>query len=365
VLHPTAPGEEGLSDEVRPFVEEIVALPRGWQAPTRLAPFGTPERYLWTFSPELRAALAAELGSRRYDVANLEYEGLWLHAPERMASAATPALFVFHELASFAKLAELPATLASERDAGIRLAELLGALRFDAVAIPDRCARLATLTEPEARHLLPFVAGRELAVLPIPVDVERLSLAGAGATREPASFVFVGTFRHPPNLAAADELIAEIAPRLRARLPQAAIRLVGADPPPELVDRAAAAGVETLGWVDDLPALLARSTAFLAPLRRGAGMRVKLLEAMAAGCPVVSTGLGMSGIAAPPGAGYLRAESVDEFVAAAVELAGNPAHGAALARSAFATVERDHSIAKEGERRERIWAAMLAAPEGD
>ena len=358
VLHPAEPGAEGLSDEVRPYVKEIVSVPRGWQAPTRLAPFGTPERYLWTFSPELRGALAAELHSARFDIANLEYEGLCLHAPK---TAALPSLFVFHELISFAKLAELASAVVSERDAGTRLAELIGALRFDAVAIPDRFPRLATLTEPEALHLLPFLTGRELAVLPIPVDLERFTSASRQATaREPASFVFVGTFRHPPNLAAAEELVAEIAPRLRARLPHSVVRLVGADPPPGLVDRAAAAGVEMLGWVDDLASLLARSTAFLAPLRHGAGMRVKLLEAMVAGCPVVTTALGMSGIAAKPNEEFILADDADAFVAAAVALATAPGRGEAMAHSARALVERDHDIAAQAERRERIWAAMLA-----
>jgi glycosyltransferase involved in cell wall biosynthesis len=355
LVHPVAPGEEGLSEEVRPHVREIVTVPRGWQRPTELSPFGTPERYLWTFSRELRRALAAEMASGRYDVANLEYEGLFLHSAGR---APVPRLFVAHDLPSFGALAETANTKDPESSAGARLAGIVAALSFDAIEVPDRFERLATLTEPEARHLLPFLAGRTVEVLPIPVDLERLG--SHTVAREPASFLFVGTFRHPPNRAAAEELIDVVAPRLRARLPGAVVRLAGADPPPALVDRAAAASVELLGWVDDLPALLARSTGFLAPLRHGAGMRVKLLEAMAAGCPVVSTGLGMSGIAAPPGEAYLRAESAEEVVGAAVALAAAPERGAALAAAARAVVERDHGIAAQAERRERIWATMLA-----
>jgi glycosyltransferase involved in cell wall biosynthesis len=353
LIHPVYPGAEGLSEEVRSFVRELLAVPRGWQPPPPLAPFDVPSRMLWTASEPLRGAVANEALSGRFDLVNLEGSEMALH----LAGGAIPSCLTPLELGSLARLAELPTESMDLDAAAIRLLDLIAALHFDCRRIADRVSSVITLTEPEALLLLPFLPERELFLNPIAVDLEAWS--GGAAAREPASFLFVGTFRHPPNRAAAEELIEVVAPRLRARLPGAVLRIAGADPPPALVDRAAAAGVELLGWVDDLPALLGRSTAFLAPLRHGAGMRVKLLEAMAAGCPVVSTSLGMSGIAAPAGEAYLRAESAEEFVEAATALAAAPERGAALAAAARAVIERDHGIAVQAERRERIWAAML------
>ena len=89
-------------------------------------------------------------------------------------------------------------------------------------------------------------------------------------------------------------------------------------------------------------------------------MRVKLLEAMACGTPVVTTARGASGMLVHDGQEYLRAESAEEFAERAVRLASEPGLRQALAEAARRYVEREHAIAVQGERRERIWAAALA-----
>src|SRR4030095_9010785 len=108
-------------------------------------------------------------------------------------------------------------------------------LYFDAVRLPENTRGLATLTEPEARFLLPFLPDREVYVNPIPMDLEKHCHRGAGIARSPTPlFVFVPTSRHPPNRDAARRLIERIAPLLHARLPAARLVLVGSELPPEL-----------------------------------------------------------------------------------------------------------------------------------
>jgi glycosyltransferase involved in cell wall biosynthesis len=156
-------------------------------------------------------------------------------------------------------------------------------------------------------------------------------------------------------------LIEAVAPLLRERLPAARIVLAGDRAPGELIEAARAAGVEHRGWVEDVPRLLGGATGFLAPIATGAGMRVKHLEAMACGCPLVTSTLGANGIAIEDGRHYLRAESVEAMVEAAVRLAGDAGLRDRLAVAARAVLVRDHDPAVQGERRERIWAAALAA----
>jgi len=358
LVHPEFPGSEGLSEEVRGSVREILTPQRGWQPPGLPRPFGLPERELWTHSRELAATVAAELASGRYDLLNCEGAELLAHCALR---DGTPALLSALEYPSYAELAAAPARFADIEEAAAHLDRLLRALYRDAVLLPGRFDPLVALTAPEVGLLARFVPRARLAENPIAVELAgRGGAAAGGGGREPATFVFVGTYRHPPNLEAAGELVDAIFPAIRSAIPEARCLLVGADPPPELTDRAAAAGVELLGWVDDLDALLGRATAFVAPLRSGAGMRVKLLDAMACGCPIVATELGMTGIAAREGEEYIRATTPAELAAAAARLAADPGEAARLGESGRGVVERDHSIAVQGERRERIWAATIA-----
>ncbi|HLF57167.1 MAG TPA: glycosyltransferase, partial [Thermoanaerobaculia bacterium] len=358
LLHPVHPGAEGLSEEVRGFVRELVTAPRGWQPAPSPAPYGVPVESLRTFSPELRAAVAAELGSGRYDLANFEFSAASLYAPP----AGARDLLVIHESRSFALLAESSPRSGSELDLAAWTARLLAALTFETVELPGRFRDLATLTAPEARCLAAFLPGHRLHVNPIAIDVESLAArSAAAAAPERPTFVYVGNFRHPPNRDAAGVLVDEVAPLLLRRSPGARIVIAGDRAPAELVESARRARVEHLGWVEDLPRLLGGATAFLAPIRTGAGMRVKHLEAMACGCPIVTTALGMSGIAAADGREYLQAESAEELVDGALRLAGDAALRARLASSARELVARDHAPAVQGERRERIWAAVLGA----
>jgi len=358
LLHPIHPGSEGLSDVLRPWVHEILTVPRGWQAGSDLAPYAIPLRYQQTFSPGLRAALAAESASGRYDVVNLEFEGMAVHAPR---NALAPTLGVLIEPASFARLAEFGAPAASLDETAAAFEEVLRALAFDVGLVARRFPTLVTLTQPEAALLARFLPGRELLVNPIAIDVARLANAAGGAERAAApTFVFVGNFRHPPNRDALAALVDSVAVELRRRLPRARLLVAGSDPPPALVDRGDAAGVTFAGWVDDLPRLLGSVTGFLAPIHSGSGMRVKLLEAMACGCAVVSTALGMSGIAARPGAEFLQAETPQDFVEAAALLVEQEARRSAIAAAGQRLVERDHGLTVQAGLRERIWQRVAS-----
>ncbi|MGN6202712.1 MAG: glycosyltransferase family 4 protein, partial [Solirubrobacterales bacterium] len=156
--------------------------------------------------------------------------------------------------------------------------------RFDLVEVFSRrdaetLAELAPEVGPRVR-VDPF--GLEL---PPAADPERV-VAG--------TVLFVGHFAHAPNRDAAHWLAGEIMPAVRARFPTARLRIVGTAPPPEITGLAGP-GVEVIADAPSVLPHLEEAAVVLAPVRTGGGMRMKVLQAMAAGKAVVTTPRGREG----------------------------------------------------------------------
>ncbi len=128
--------------------------------------------------------------------------------------------------------------------------------------------------------------------------------------------LFVGNFVHMPNRDAVQHFVADIWPAVRTRLPGAVVRLVGL-PVPE-VSALAAPDVIVTGHVPDLAPFYAASRLALAPLRFGAGVKGKVLEAMSYGLPVVMTPVAAEGTHANPDVDALIAATPADFAAAVV-----------------------------------------------
>ena len=133
--------------------------------------------------------------------------------------------------------------------------------------------------------------------------------------------VFVGSMDYHANVDAVTHFAREVWPRLRERLPGLVFSIVGRAPAPEVRALAAQPGVEVTGTVADVRPYYRDALAAVIPLRVGGGSRLKILEAMAAGVPVVSTRLGAEGIDARDGVDIILAESADEFCDAVARLA--------------------------------------------
>jgi glycosyltransferase involved in cell wall biosynthesis len=131
--------------------------------------------------------------------------------------------------------------------------------------------------------------------------------------------LFVGNFRHSPNVDAALFLAREIWPRVRAALPGATLTLAGDAPPPEVVALAGEDVVVT-GWVPEVAPHLDAARVSVAPLRFGAGVKGKIGEALAHGLPVVTTAVGGEGMGLVDGEHALIGETAEELAGAIVAL---------------------------------------------
>ena len=180
------------------------------------------------------------------------------------------------------------------------------------------------------------------------------------ADERPRRIVFVGNFMHPPNVDAARFLVDAILPPLRERYADLELYVVGPGAPPWLVSSAADRIVVT-GFVANVAPHLARATVVVAPIRQGGGMRVKVLEAMAAGRAIVATPLAIVGINATDGRELLVAVDAPDFQRRIAELLDDPARRTALGRAARALVAEEHSSASIAAAYESVYARLAAS----
>jgi GT2 family glycosyltransferase/glycosyltransferase involved in cell wall biosynthesis len=150
-------------------------------------------------------------------------------------------------------------------------------------------------------------------------NVHRL-VADSPAHAERSDLVFVGSFRHPPNVDAAAWLVGEILPLVLRQLPDIQLHLVGADAAESVQALGRQPGVRFHGHVPDLEALLDRSRLSVAPLRYGAGIKGKINQSLARGLPVVATSCAVEGMFLRDGEDVLVADSAEQFAEAIVRL---------------------------------------------
>ena len=174
-------------------------------------------------------------------------------------------------------------------------------------------------------------------------DVRVVAMAaGSGAqgraNSEGRGMLFFGNYAHDPNVDAAVWLAREILPRVRDVLPDVSLTIAGSDPTLE-VKRLACADVTVTGYVADLDALIARHRLAVLPLRFGAGIKGKVLRAMACGIPVITTRIGAEGIAQPEAPPAL-AETTEDFVREIVFAYSDQSRWDELSRLSLAGAQR-------------------------
>ena len=173
------------------------------------------------------------------------------------------------------------------------------------------------LSDQEADVVRREAPGARIYVIPLLRDPPELIHAVPFAAR--FGVMFVGTYQHPPNADAVTYFVKNIWPLVRKRLPTAVFSIVGSGVTPD-VQALAGNGVEVIGFVADLDAMLAQCRVAVAPLRYGAGMKGKVLSALLAGLPMVSTSIGIEGFGLTPGEEILVEDDPHGFADAVIRI---------------------------------------------
>jgi polysaccharide biosynthesis protein PslH len=205
-----------------------------------------------------------------------------------------------------------------------------------------RVDRILALSEQDRRALLALDRRLSVGVLPFPVgiDVRRIDAAG----RERDHLLFVGAMHRDVNVDAVVYLCRDILPLVRKEAPAVRLTIVGASPTDTVQRLGREPGVTVTGFVDRLEPYYARATVFVSPLRVGGGIISKNLDAMAAGCPVVTTTIGNEGIGATPGVELLTADTPVDFAAAVLTVLRGDATARRVAEAARLFVHDRYSV---------------------
>jgi glycosyltransferase involved in cell wall biosynthesis len=245
-----------------------------------------------------------------------------------------------------------------------------------AASVPRSRRRLTVLAEASlALHALRRI-GKMAACMLVASEFDRSKLLSACRSAAVAvipntasSFVavrkaldpvalFVGTAAYPPNREAVVWLLREIWPLVREQVPEARLLLAG-EGMQQVASECPAKGVEGLGFVADLASVYQRASIALCPIRRGAGTRIKIIEAAMNSRPIVSTVLGAEGLSFAPGTEIVLDDSPAGFARACVTLLLDPNLAAAIGEAARRRAEANYAPALVAERLAALCAGLI------
>jgi GT2 family glycosyltransferase/glycosyltransferase involved in cell wall biosynthesis len=343
-----APGEADAHEELRPFCASMEFVVRLEGQPKRagsILPYSVRE-----FTNDgLEWIIHRILYSRQVDILQLEYTNMGQYGGvyRQLACVLFEHDVYFQSIGRGLRRARPGLATAKA------FVEYLRALRYELRLLPAM-DRIQTCSAENKRYLLGFLPALRDRIddhVRAGIDTARYDFRPSG--REPFTILFLGSFRHLPNLEALHWFLGRVMPEILRQEPRARLLIAGSDPPADYTIPNFDGAVQLLGFVDDVREALARYTVFVCPILTGSGVRVKLLEAFAAGIPVVSTRLGAEGLSEVDGEICALADSPADFAAHVVELLDDSQRAEALARAArdYVVAHRDMAaITRELER---------------
>lgn len=223
----------------------------------------------------------------------------------------------------------------------------------------DAARQVVAVTDADAQAMA------QLTRTPVSVVVNGVDTRAAAQVQpdvEAQRILFVGNYEYPPNVDAVTWALEEILPRLWQVMPQARFAVAGYAMPEAWAERWKDPRIEWHGFVDDLATLQQQSSIFLAPLRHGGGSKLKVLEALAAGLPLVSTAQGASGLALENGLQARLGETPESLCQALSALLSSPVQAREMGERGRAYVQSTHDWSAAANQLEAVYQQILEKP---
>ncbi|HEX2987802.1 MAG TPA: glycosyltransferase [Chloroflexota bacterium] len=292
-------------------------------------------------SPEFESALRFMLSVWKYDAVQVEALEMATYLPVvRLFAPHAAVIFDAHncEYLIQARAAAVDARLPSTWPKAAYSLIQCGKLKEYEAAVCRRAGLVLAVSQSDADTL--YNLGLSARPLVVPNGVDASSYRPDLVLHpEHDSLLFTGTMDYRPNVDAVEWFAKKVLPIIVRKRPGVTLRIVGRAPSPRVMALAEDPMIEVTGEVDDVRPYFSRSSLFVVPIRMAGGARLKILEAMAMGLPVVSTTMGAEGIDLLDGEDALLADDADGFADAVVKLLEDPAFAGKLAFNGRRLVE--------------------------
>ena len=302
--------------------------------------------------PALQKALDAHLSNSHYDIINCEFAfmGGYRFRPLSPAKLVLDAHNIEYDILRRTALATRfdRRLFNSLNYRKLKREELAAWMRFDGCAFTsERDQEIALREVPAART----------TVVPNGVDIDVFK-PNEAVSSTPGTVLFFGAINYFPNTDAVLFLLREVVPLLLKQHPNLVFRVAGPGAPPE-IKALASDRVQIVGFVNDLPAEIAKASIVVAPLRIGGGTRLKIVEAMAMAKPVVATTIGSEGLDVQHEHDILIADSPSELALQIGRLLDDAALARRLGQTARKTAEAKYSWTAAAQKLASFYSGLL------
>lgn len=278
------------------------------------------------YSKKMALLIKRRLYEEDYDIVQFEYLHMAQYVPESYNGTLILTEHQLHFLSRKRDFLYLPVSVK-------KIGALMSSLKqmIYEINICKKFDKIITMTEYEKEILKSYAPYLDVESIPMGTDTNFFSTNNF--RKESTDIIYLGFFRHYPNIDAVLYFYKRIYPLIKKELPEVSFNIVGFDPPEEILKLQDGNGIKIIGHVDDIRPYLEDSKVFIMPIRLGMGMRGKLFEAWSMKKAIVSTSIGCEGIEVESGKDILVADRPKEFAYKTIELIKNEEMRKALGNS--------------------------------
>lgn len=330
---------------------------RYWDVFTGASLRGMPLATRPYYVPEMAAAIRSLVDRYAFDIVQFEHSFLAGYRTAIPPDARCRTVLSFHNVGfqQYRRMAALDTGWKARLAFGAKAIAMRGwesraAAQFDGSIAVSAAERDLLLAENPALRIFVIENGVDCEQFrPFPQDAPGNAL------------LFVGIMAYPPNRDAMIYFCRDILPLVRKEVPDVRLSIVGHSPPAVVRRLAEVENVTVTGYVEDVTPYYRDAAVLVVPLRGGGGTRLKILEAMSLGRPVVSTSIGCEGLEVISGRHLLVADTPEEFALSLVRLFRNSEHRRSIAAEARHLVEQRYDWKLLGGKLWAVYQELLSS----
>ena len=356
-------------ESLRQYIDELVVFPRPTTIESgliakikRFGKFwleGTPPNVLYLYSQAIQQWVDRAVAANKFEAITCEHSVNEIYIRPEWRNKIRTIIDIHSSIYRTCK--NQLETRTSERELRDRF--YLPLLRRYEQRSTRKFSHVVVTTDEDEQQIKVFNSQAKITVIPNGVDLNTFPYR----QQDPSGYkiVFVGGLDYFVNIDAACFFATEVFPQLQQKFVDATLTLVGSKPAPEVLALTAKnSAIEVTGRVPSIAEYLHQATVAVAPLRTGFGMKIKTLEYMAAGCPVVGSDRGLEGIKVdsdPVPLRALRANTVDEYVEAISSLFKNAALRETLSHNGRKMIEQEYTWSSLAQLYEQVIVNRIAS----